>query len=70
MNTGSMRTASSADAIQPGRTLYAVLPWRRTRRGEIKVLEFPTSPEALMALRSQAADAMIEDAAVAHGMAV
>jgi len=39
-------------------------------RGEIKVLEFPTSPEALMALRSQAADAMIEDAAVAHGMAV
>jgi len=38
MNTGSMRTASSADAIQPGRTLYAVLPWRRTRRGEIKVL--------------------------------
>ncbi|WP_424240814.1 ABC transporter substrate-binding protein [Achromobacter sp.] len=36
--------------------------------GEIKVLEFPTSPEAMMALRSQAADAMIEDAAVVHGM--
>ncbi|ADP13383.1 bacterial extracellular solute-binding protein, family 3 family protein 1 [Achromobacter xylosoxidans A8] len=37
-------------------------------QGEIKVLEFPTSPEAMMALRSQAADAMIEDAAVVHGM--
>jgi len=36
--------------------------------GEIKVLEFPTSPEAMMALRSQAADVMIEDAAVVHGM--
>ncbi|MGO4331386.1 ABC transporter substrate-binding protein [Cupriavidus sp. 2TAF22] len=35
---------------------------------EIKVLEFPTSPEAMMALRSQAADVMIEDAAVVHGM--
>lgn len=37
-------------------------------QGEIKVLEFPTSPEAMMALRSQAADVMIEDAAVVHGM--
>ena len=37
-------------------------------QGEIKVLEFPTSPEAMMALRSQAAEAMIEDAAVVHGM--
>ncbi len=37
-------------------------------QGEIKVLEFPTSPEAMMALRSLAADAMIEDAAVVHGM--
>lgn len=37
-------------------------------QGEIKVLEFPTAPEALMALRSQAADVMMEDAAVAHSM--
>lgn len=32
----------------------------------ITVLEFPTSPEALMALRSSAADVMMEDSAVAH----
>ena len=36
-------------------------------QGEIKVLEFPTAPEAV-ALRSQAADVMMEDAAVAHSM--
>lgn len=36
--------------------------------GAIEVLEFPTAPEALMALRAQAADAMVEDAAVAHAM--
>lgn len=41
---------------------------RRLGQGAIRVLEFPSSPEALMALRSQAADAMIEDAAVVHGM--
>jgi len=34
----------------------------------IDMLEFPTSPEALLALRSGAVDAMMEDAAVAHGM--
>src|SRR6218665_2656979 len=39
-----------------------------TGRRAIEVLEFPSSPEALMALRSQAADAMMEDAAVAHAM--
>jgi polar amino acid transport system substrate-binding protein len=31
-------------------------------------MEFPTSPEALLALKSKAADVMMEDAAVAHQM--
>ena len=35
----------------------------------IEMLEFPTSPEALLALKSGAADVMMEDAAVAHQMA-
>lgn len=35
----------------------------------IDVLEFPSAPEALLALRSKAADVMMEDAAVAHQMA-
>ena len=34
----------------------------------IDMLEFPTSPEALLALRSGAVEVMMEDAAVAHGM--
>lgn len=34
----------------------------------IRIMEFPTSPEALMALKSSAADVMMEDAAVAHQM--
>jgi len=37
--------------------------------GGIKVLEFPTTPEALLALKSRAADLLIEDTAVAHGLA-
>lgn len=37
-------------------------------QGDIRVLEFPTAPEALMALRSKSADVMIEDAAVVHAM--
>lgn len=37
--------------------------------GDIKILEFPTTPEALMALKSKAADLLMEDAAVAHGLA-
>jgi len=37
--------------------------------GDIKVLEFPTTPEALLALKSRAADLLIEDTAVAHGLA-
>lgn len=35
----------------------------------IQMLEFPTSPEALLALKSGGADVMMEDAAVAHQMA-
>ncbi|AEC20853.1 extracellular solute-binding protein [Pusillimonas sp. T7-7] len=35
----------------------------------IRIMEFPTSPEALLALKSGAADAMMEDAAVSHQMA-
>ncbi len=35
----------------------------------IQVHEYPTSPEALMALKSKAADAMMEDAAVSHELA-
>lgn len=35
----------------------------------IRIMEFPTSPEALLALKSGAADVMMEDAAVAHQMA-
>lgn len=34
----------------------------------IRIMEFPTSPEALLALKSGAADVMMEDAAVAHQM--
>ena len=34
----------------------------------IEMLEYPTSPEAYLALRSGAADVMMEDAAVAHQM--
>lgn len=35
----------------------------------IDMLEFPTSPEALLALKSGSVDVMMEDAAVAHQMA-
>lgn len=35
-------------------------------KNAIRVLEYPTSPEALMALKSNAADVMMEDAAVSH----
>ena len=35
----------------------------------IQVHEYPTSPEALMALKSKAVDAMMEDAAVSHELA-
>jgi len=35
----------------------------------IEMLEYPTSPEALMALKSGAVDVMMEDAAVSHQMA-
>lgn len=38
-------------------------------KGAITVLEYPTSPEALMALKSKAADVMMEDAAVSHELA-
>lgn len=38
-------------------------------KGAITVNEYPTSPEALMALKSKAVDVMMEDAAVSHGMA-
>ncbi len=41
---------------------------RKQGKGPIQVMEFPTSPEALLALKSKAADAMMEDAAVAHEM--
>lgn len=37
-------------------------------RGEISILEFPTSPEATSALMSKAVDVQIEDAAVAQGI--
>ncbi len=37
-------------------------------RGEIAILEFPTSPEATSALMSKAVDVQIEDAAVAQGI--
>ena len=37
-------------------------------RGEIAMLEFPTSPEATSALMSRAVDVQIEDAAVAQGI--
>ncbi|WP_370628177.1 transporter substrate-binding domain-containing protein [Bordetella sp. BOR01] len=36
------------------------------KRGAIQVREYPTSPEALMALKSKAVDVMMEDAAVSH----
>src|SRR5699024_12363541 len=35
-------------------------------KGAIDMLEYPTSPEAFLALRSGAVDVMMEDAAVAH----
>lgn len=35
----------------------------------VEMLEYPTSPEAFLALRSGAVDVMMEDAAVAHQMA-
>lgn len=35
-------------------------------KGAIDMLEYPTSPEAFLALRSGAVDIMMEDAAVAH----
>ena len=37
-------------------------------RGEIAILEFPTSPEATSALMAKAVDVQIEDAAVAQGI--
>lgn len=37
-------------------------------RGEITILEFPTSPEATSALMARAFDVQIEDAAVAQGI--
>lgn len=37
-------------------------------KGAITMLEYPTSPEALLALKSRAADAMMEDIAVSHEM--
>lgn len=36
------------------------------KQGPIQVREYPTSPEALMALKSKAVDVMMEDAAVSH----
>ncbi|WP_175975659.1 ABC transporter substrate-binding protein [Burkholderia sp. BCC1047] len=41
---------------------------RAAGRGEIAILEFPTSPEATSALMAKAVDVQIEDAAVAQGM--
>ncbi|WP_027780844.1 MULTISPECIES: ABC transporter substrate-binding protein [Burkholderia] len=41
---------------------------KTTGRGEIAILEFPTSPEATSALMSKAVDVQIEDAAVAQGI--
>ena len=38
-------------------------------KGAIRVQEYPTSPEALMALKSKAVDVMMEDAAVSHELA-
>src|SRR5690625_4985576 len=35
-------------------------------KGAVDMLEYPTSPEAFLALRSGAVDVMMEDAAVAH----
>ncbi|MFA5520359.1 MAG: ABC transporter substrate-binding protein [Castellaniella sp.] len=37
-------------------------------KGKIDMLEYPTSPEAYLALKSGAVDVMMEDAAVAHEM--
>ncbi|MFA5664912.1 transporter substrate-binding domain-containing protein [Castellaniella sp.] len=37
-------------------------------KGPIQVLEFPTAPEGLLALRSKGVDVMIDDAAVSHRM--
>lgn len=41
----------------------------KANKAQPKMLEYPTSPEALLALKSGAADAMVEDSAVAASMA-
>lgn len=65
MKISSIKAASWTPKLQAVSDKYCV----KEGKGPISVLEFPTSPEALLALRSKGADAMMEDAAVAHQMA-
>lgn len=52
----------------PKLTAVSETTCRKAGKAPIRIMEFPTSPEALLALKSKAADVMMEDAAVAHQM--